>query len=189
VHSSAIDLASVGEGKQRTAEGDGAQADNVSYTGPGSTTPSAGGSAEGSIATFPSAEDLGATTRMLRDKYPKPEECVYVYVTIQLYSIEKEFFLVDFKCAGYESLERKFVREIRVQGHGVHELGAKAGKKGEWRRLKEGEAVPDQDGVQIREREELVPHGHIIGDKNATSPFPFLDVASGLIIQLAEGSD
>ncbi|KAI7066711.1 hypothetical protein KC352_g43007, partial [Hortaea werneckii] len=42
--------------------------------------------------------------------WPDPNECVWVYVTIQLYSIEKDFYLVDFKCAGYERLVRRFAK-------------------------------------------------------------------------------
>ncbi|TGZ85556.1 Pkinase-domain-containing protein [Ascodesmis nigricans] len=35
---------------------------------------------------------------------PDPKDCVYVHLTIQLYQVEHENYLVDFKCAGYERL-------------------------------------------------------------------------------------
>lgn len=58
-----------------------------------------------------------------------------------------------------------------------------------WKKLNPGEPLPEVEGLKVREREELVPMGRTVGDKRATSPFPFLDVASGLIIQLAEGHE
>jgi carbon catabolite-derepressing protein kinase len=129
---------------------------------------------------------------MLRNKYVKPEESVYVYVTIQLYSIERDTFLVDFKSSGYENLERRFVKEMKVQGHGVYD--AAAGQPGRqeqevWKRLAPGEQINESEGLQVREVEEFVPLGRATTEKRATSPFPFLDVASGLIIQLAEGGE
>lgn len=58
---------------------------------------------------------------------------VTMILDIQLYEMEAGVYLVDFKCAGYES-----------------------------------------------------PEGVLLEEKDVTSPFPFLDLASKLIIQLAE---
>jgi len=68
-------------------------------------------------------------------KYPTtdPVESVAMHLDIQLYEMEPGVYLVDFKCAGYETLE-----------------------------------------------------GMLLEEKDVTSPFPFLDLASKLIIQLAE---
>ena len=63
----------------------------------------------------------------------KPVESVVMHLDIQLYEMEQGVYLVDFKCAGYET----------------------------------------SDGMLVEE-------------KDVTSPFPFLDLASKLIIQLAE---
>jgi carbon catabolite-derepressing protein kinase len=63
----------------------------------------------------------------------KPIEKVGMHLDIQLYEMEVGVYLVDFKCAGYET----------------------------------------SDGMLLEE-------------KDVTSPFPFLDLASKLIIQLAE---
>jgi len=135
-------------------------------------------------------------------KYPEADEAVWVYVSIQLYSIERDFFLVDFKCAGYERLVHNLIREIKtvsaigsanVSVHGGLEdddFGEDAGY--EWRRLGDGESFDGASDVgsgkgTLREREVVVGAGRAQGEKRATSPFPFLDVASRLIIQLAEG--
>jgi carbon catabolite-derepressing protein kinase len=97
---------------------------------------------------------------------------VWVYVTIQLYAIEKDFFLVDFKCAGYERLVRRFASEVNDGEE--PEMLRKSSNGGE-----EGE---DDD-------EDLVGEGRYADEKDISSPFPFLDVASRLIIQLAEAAD
>ena len=110
--------------------------------------------------------------------WPKPEENVWVYVTIQLYSIEKDFYLVDFKCAGYERLVKRFAREVNGSNESdvVHMDNTPNG-------------YDDDEGTEDEDGEELVGMGRNAEEKDITSPFPFLDVASRLIIQLAEASD
>ncbi|KAH7130162.1 serine threonine protein kinase-like protein SNF1p [Dendryphion nanum] len=133
------------------------------------------------------------------------DEAVYVYMSIQLYSIDRDFFVVDFKCAGYERLINNLVREVKAGGSTAastisnfalndsqHEDGWDD-VQGVWRRLDEGEPLPDDlarelkeggKGV-LRERIEERGAGRVQGEKRATSPFPFLDVASSLILQLS----
>ncbi|EON63262.1 CAMK/CAMKL/AMPK protein kinase [Coniosporium apollinis CBS 100218] len=190
-HSSRVDLADAGKLRRRSATGGsatslgngmGMQGAEAAFAGPGV----AGGDGKGG--------------------YPEPDESVWVYMTIQLYSIERDFFLVDFKCAGYERLVRELVREIKVNGteveavdgeeredghggHGQHGRGGDGAgfdeedEEGKWRRLGGDE---HGHGV-VRVKERWVGAGRVKNEKRATSPFPFLDVASRLIIQLAEG--
>jgi carbon catabolite-derepressing protein kinase len=140
------------------------------------------------------------------DEYPHPDEAVYIYVSIQLYSIDRDFFVVDFKCAGYERLVSNLVREVKAASNttSVSNLALSSSQphhhedgwddeQGVWRRLGEGEALPDdlakelRDGERgvLRERTEEVGAGRKEGEKVVTSPFPFLDVASTLILQLS----
>jgi carbon catabolite-derepressing protein kinase len=143
------------------------------------------------------------------DEYPQPDEAVWIYMSIQLYSIDRDFFVVDFKCAGYERLVSNLVREIKETtslNTNVSNLalsGSQPSKQqyqdgwddeqGVWRRLDEGEALPEdlagelRDGGTsvLRERTEEVGAGRQEGEKIVTSPFPFLDVASTLILQLS----
>lgn len=156
----------------------------------GSASSSNQPSREGSLAALSSHEDLTATTEKLKSKYVKPEDSVHVYVTIQLYSIERDTFLVDFKSSGYENLERKFHREMKQQGHQVYgtPTDSQSHHAGEgWRTISPSEQVETGAEQELRDVEEFVPQGRAQAEKRATSPFPFLDVASGLIIQLAEG--
>jgi carbon catabolite-derepressing protein kinase len=142
------------------------------------------------------------------DEYPAPDEAVWIYMSIQLYSIDRDFFVVDFKCAGYERLVSNLVREIKAdasvdvsmsnlalsssQPNRQHQDGWDD-EQGVWRRLGEGEPLPEdlarelRDGGTgvLRERTEEVGAGRQEGEKIVTSPFPFLDVASTLILQLS----
>jgi len=107
-HSSSIDL-------KRQAR----SATSLSSAGGGSTT----SHPEPSIAlSSPPKSDIG-----------EPIESVVMHLDIQLYEMDPGVYLVDFKCAGYETSE-----------------------------------------------------GMLWEEKDITSPFPFLDLASKLIIQLAE---
>jgi carbon catabolite-derepressing protein kinase len=105
---------------------------------PGSTHSSSIDLRRQSIASLSSAS--GSVPSQEVSSPPKhnavyPTESVVMHLDIQLYEMEPGVYLVDFKCAGYET----------------------------------------SDGMLLEE-------------KDVTSPFPFLDLASKLIIQLAEAS-
>jgi len=140
-------------------------------------------------------------------RYPAPDEAVYIYMSIQLYSIDRDFFVVDFKCAGYERLVSNLVREIKdssTSSTSISQLGLNSKSvsgyedgwddaQGIWRKLEDGEfedevrkvrGEGDEKGA-LRERTEEVGAGRTEGNKRCTSPFPFLDVASTLILQLS----
>ena len=119
-----------------------------------------------------------AVSAMHGIEWPKPGESCWVYVTIQLYSIEKDFYLVDFKCAGYERLVKRFAREV----NGSDEADVV-------RVDYAPEGYDDSDGTDNEEGEQLMGAGRSVDEKDISSPFPFLDVASRLIIQLAEAQE
>lgn len=140
---------------------------------------SAVGSTENVAATGPASVDnasvlSGSTTHETQRK----ENC-FVYVTIQLYAIEKDFFLVDFKCAGYERLIKRFEREVNGSNESdvVRVDHAPPGYD------------PGDDYEVDEDNDELIGVGAPQDVKDITSPFPFLDVASKLIIQLASSGD
>lgn len=86
---------------------------------------------------------------------------VWVYIDIQLYQLEAGTYMVDFKCDGYQNV-------IRVLDGNASEGGSQGGPGGsEWRTISR----------RIRNKE-----------KEVTSPYPFLDVASDLVAQLAVAS-
>ncbi len=113
---------------------------------------------------------------------------VYVYMEIQLYQIEPDFYLVDFKCAGYERLLYEEVDADDPNPEDDEDLGSRMGSLD--LRTPEGNAA----GVRhLRKIEQKVQRMRRVGrrlggpDEKVSSPFPFLDLASKLIIALAEG--
>lgn len=170
-HNSQVNLsdrnsASVGSMSQLIGAENTSGMENVAATGPPATH---GGSGFSSTSNMPMAE-----------------ESVWVYVTIQIYSIEKDFYLVDFKCSGYENLVRRFAAEVNgtedtdiVAQHG-------GGGSGSGERDLAPEGHQKEDGDVDAQGRELIGTGIPKDDKEITSPFPFLEVASRLIIQLAE---
>lgn len=96
---------------------------------PGSTHSSMIDLRRQSVASLSSSAGGSLPTHLNSD----PEDSVIMHLDIQLYEMESGVYLVDFKCAGYETAAGKLLEE-----------------------------------------------------KDVTSPFPFLDLASKLIIQLAE---
>jgi carbon catabolite-derepressing protein kinase len=146
------------------------------------------------------SERAASRAASISEGHPDPDEAVYIYMSIQLYSIDRDFFVVDFKCAGYERLVSNLVREIKASpsitlssSHSNPHQDGWDDEQGVWRRLGEGEPLPEdlanklrEGGTDIlRERTELVGAGRQEGEKIVTSPFPFLDVASTLILQLS----
>lgn len=99
----------------------------------------------------------------------RDEDCVYVHLTIQLYQLEHDNYLVDFKCAGYERLEVESDDKARKKVGFEEELGG------------------DDDGGRLKEGRE----GNAAKEdyKEVNSPFPFLDAAGALIIALADTAD
>ena len=79
---------------------------------------------------------------------PKISHGVWVFVDIQLYQLEENNYMVDFKCDGYQNV---------IRAHG----------DAEW--------TPISKRLKNKEKE-------------VTSPYPFLDVASDLVAQLAVAS-
>lgn len=192
--SSRVDLGMLEEEVARQSQAHGSSSslaqDHGAYAGPatGSGQASLESSTQGSVVGSTEGGEVKrsastASHRSGHSRYVDPDTSVYVYLTIQLYTIDHDFFLVDFKCAGYENLVHELFREVKDH---VGKEKVEEGTKEVWRRLKDGEQLPE-NWEDYRDREAWVGQGRATSDKRCTSPFPFLDVASGLIIQLAEG--
>ncbi|KAI9753340.1 MAG: hypothetical protein M4579_005198 [Chaenotheca gracillima] len=143
---------------------------NASHTGPGSA---------------PAPESLSG--------YPEPNNSVWVYMDIQLYQLEKDFFLVDFKCAGYERILSDDVDDENVRRDSSTATSpiptSKEGSTHNFADLRtpEGSAAGIRH-IQKVEKKLKKPRGagRRTEEKDVSSPFPFLDLASKLIIVLAE---
>lgn len=123
--------------------------DNPHLTGAAPTTSSGTGLASSTPA-------LGSSSSLLQ--HPGAiVHGVWVFIDIQLYQLEENNFMVDFKCDGYQNV-------IRVENEGGSGSSGDPAAAAEWRPVSK----------RIRNKE-----------KEVTSPFPFLDVASDLVAQLA----
>lgn len=87
----------------------------------------------------------GASSASQVHFFPRISYGVWVFIDIQLYQLEENSYMVDFKCDGYQNV-------IRAEGDS------------EWRPISK----------RFRNKE-----------KEICSPYPFLDVASDLVAQLA----
>jgi carbon catabolite-derepressing protein kinase len=90
----------------------------------------------------------GSATSVAGGPLARPDNACYVYMDVQLYTLEADCYLVDFKCAGYETIVEAVINE--------------------------SEKI-------------LVGSGIRVGDKDVTSPQPFLDLTNRLVIHLARG--
>lgn len=130
------------------------------------------------------------------------DESLYVHMEIQLYQLEQNFYLVDFKCAGYERIrkdsedggddkkdgqEDEHEEEKKVKKVGfLEELGGDA--------TGGGDVIKNEDGDRATNDEQNGKKANGAGgrkqeEKDVSSPFPFLDLAGKLIIQLAAASE
>ena len=179
-HSSRVDLNSLDSKGRRRSSTQSSSLENLAAIGP------SGGSVDGASVTGL----VGSET-------------VWVYVTIQLYSIETDFYLVDFKCAGYERLVRKFAKTLASgdlkltrsnagadgdDWDDAHE-SSRGFYKGDKKSREEDTGAGDGNETEGEDGETLVGVGRTEGEKEISSPFPFLDVSSRLIIQLAEAGE
>ncbi|KAK5685503.1 Protein kinase [Elasticomyces elasticus] len=124
------------------------------------------------------------------ESWPNPNESVWVYVTIQLYCIEKDFYLVDFKCAGYERLVRKFAEQVQQSASTspIDFADSPVDVKKAVENQDSGyEGESGEEGEEGDDGEVYVGAGRSTEEKEISSPYPFLDVASRLIVQLADG--
>jgi len=164
----------------------------------------------------------------------KGESC-WVYVTVQLYCIEKDSYMVDFKCAGYERLVKKISNRIKRgmtaesqssddEDDMSMKIGSSSRRSEELRKSldnntsnvsetkrksldgsQSGERVKygnnkddkedlddndndddDDDEMDLDEGFEGLGRVGPGDEKDINSPFPFVDVASALIVNLAQ---
>ena len=136
------------------------------------TPPTSHSSAHGSMENVAAT---GPASGSLKRGVPSNDHSCWVYVTIQLYCIERDSFMVDFKCAGYERLARTTRKEFK-------------------RRVAGEQAVEDEDDEDDDDEDDdedelddgFTGYGRYADEKDISSPFPFMDVASSLIVSLAQ---
>ncbi|KAF3940481.1 hypothetical protein ABW19_dt0206057 [Dactylella cylindrospora] len=122
------------------------------------------------------------------------EDAVYVYMEIQLYQLESNFYLVDFKCGGYERVDADGNIVVPKE---VEDVMGELGKTGQIIGGERKGSLSTDPRAAMMERSKSARSTRSesgsaysgwksIEDKEISSPFPFLDLAGRLIIQLAE---
>ena len=144
---------------------------------------------------------------------PTQTDRLYVYMEIQLYQIEPEFYLVDFKCAGYQRLLDEIVGDddhadkdvddddddAVATGGAVKDVGPSSTrtKTFDLERFKARHDLRTPEGneagvrhlrrIQQKLKQARGLRRQLEPEEKVSSPFPFLDLASQLIIALADG--
>lgn len=182
-HSSRVDLSEVGLRRRSSTVGSQVSLNPNSAS---ATPPMMAGSAHGSVENMAAAGPGSAEQGRLRRHQAPPDESCWVYVTIQLYCIERDSFMVDFKCAGYERLVRKL--RGRVQRH-ISGDSFKDDPMEMQQGSRRGSAVTSDEADDSDDEdmdEGYMGTGRFTDEKDISSPFPFMDVASSLIVSLAQ---
>jgi carbon catabolite-derepressing protein kinase len=127
-----------------------------------------------------------------------PNIGVWVFIDIQLYMLETNNFMVDFKCDGYQNVRFDPNYSSRTPRTGNSSSisspaqsrptsGFGTVKPGEHLHIRDGDGHGKLDGESGNAKGEWRPVSKRIKnkEKEITSPYPYLDVASDLIAQLA----
>lgn len=124
------------------------------------------------------------------DDFATSSDSVYVHMTIQLYQLEHDNYLVDFKCTGYERTRSDATQSAFGDDDAAATTEeASEPEKGRKRVGFQEHLGGDEGGKRVRDRDSV--EGSERGGrrkeeaKEVTSPFPFLDLAGKLIVQLA----
>ena len=120
---------------------------------------------------------------------PSEHVGVYVYMTIQLYQIESGVFVVDFKCDGYVNIVWSDKKAKSKSPNSDSTVTSPDSSRPASGLSKEINQPPLNDGhsADSNEHGEWVPVSKRYRnvEKEVTSPYPFLDVASDLVASLA----
>ena len=130
-------------------------------------------------------------------KEPNPDIGVWVFVDIQLYMLESNTYMVDFKCDGYQNVifvEGDNGRSTTTSNSSRMTSPATSRPTSGFSAVRSEETMDgvhdddEEDAATIVERKgewRPISKRYRNKEKEITSPYPYLDVASELIAQLA----
>jgi hypothetical protein len=133
----------------------------------------------------------------LPNKGPSEQIGVWVFIDIQLYMLETNTYMVDFKCDGYQNVvlvDPSKERNKNPLGNGstlTSPISSRPSSGFEQMRSKDSLDGMYELGRNADQREILEPYWkpttkrYKNKEKEISSPYPYLDVASDLIAQLA----
>ena len=150
----------------------------------------------------PSALRHGDSGHNLSNKGPNQQIGVYVFIDIQLYMLESNTFMVDFKCDGYQNVVLVDPSKERNKTPQVHNgngspysspitsrpptaYGEDKQNGHDLHTNSNGNSVGDNDDETMKPYWKPTTRRFKNKEKEISSPYPYLDVASDLIAQLA----
>lgn len=121
---------------------------------------------------------------------------VWIFIDIQLYTLEQSVYVVDFKCDGYQNViwhePKKDRSKTPTTGNnsGWTSPSVSRPASGMGNVLHHGNAVSSEDGTERGEDDGVgfwkpTSKRYKNIEKDVSSPYPYLDVASDLVAQLA----
>lgn len=138
----------------------------------------------------------GSTSTVERD--PNPDVGVWVFMDIQLYMLESNTYMVDFKCDGYQNVrfyETGGGTTMHMANNSATNSPTTSRPTSGFSRFKHGDSsngtTYDDNHLSPRPSAERQGEWRPVSkrvrnkEKEITSPYPYLDVASDLIAQLA----
>jgi carbon catabolite-derepressing protein kinase len=178
--SSMVNLAGSEAGRKRSSSSVASLPGSGQESHPGSRLGSISGSATGDLNPGP-LSTVGLN---------EADDSAYVHLMIQLYQLESNYYLVDFKCDGYEKVGQEDCNinedddEDHFKQYEHFEGKANMSDRGSTADLSSRRTVDHMTPAKEHKRHGLGRKKDV--EKDVSSPFPFMDVASRLIILLAE---
>ncbi|KAL2441974.1 Sucrose non-fermenting protein kinase 1 [Exophiala dermatitidis] len=128
----------------------------------------------------------------LNKKFPSEHIGVWVFIDIQLYTLESGTYVVDFKCDGYQNVIWHDPRKEREKGKSSSSNSTVASPSASRPTSGFGDLnhassdPPDEEGSEGYWKPVSKRYKNV--EKEICSPYPFLDVASDLVAQLWGGA-
>jgi carbon catabolite-derepressing protein kinase len=123
----------------------------------------------------------------MNKKLPSEHVGVWVFIDIQLYTLEANVFVVDFKCDGYQNViwhdPNKERAKSPVGSSGLSSPATSRPASGFGEVLHGVQSPEETQGDEACWRPVSKRYKNV--EKEITSPYPYLDIASDLVAQLA----
>ena len=135
----------------------------------------------------------GDSTSSLKGRKPRNDIGVWVFVDIQLYGLDTNTYVVDFKCEGYQNVvlydpkKNKSPQSMSPENHSAVTTPASSRPTSGFSSSKSPNGLQQANSHD----EDMKPYWKPVTkryrnkEKDISSPYPYLDVASDLVAQLA----
>jgi carbon catabolite-derepressing protein kinase len=135
----------------------------------------------------------GDSTASLKSRPPRNDIGVWVFIDIQLYGLDTNTYVVDFKCEGYQNVvlydpkKTKSPQSMSPQDNSAMTSPASSRPTSGFGTLKDMNHLHQEDSQEddMSTYWKPVTKRYRNKEKEISSPYPYMDVASDLVAQLA----